>query len=154
MSVSVIRETDRVRRHTPSEINARIDAAIDAALQRYAGADRDALTRRIAEPDREWDIERTLETNAASFSLLGLGLSRIHSRKWLWLTTGVAGFLLQHALQGWCPPVSVFRRIGIRTQREIDREKYGLKALRGDVEEPLKAIARHQGSEVSMPRES
>jgi hypothetical protein len=44
----------------------------------------------------------------------------------------VAGFLLQHAVQGWCPPVPVFRRLGIRTAREIDLERYGLKAIRGD----------------------
>ena len=44
----------------------------------------------------------------------------------------MTGFLLQHALQGWCPPVPVFRRLGVRTTAEIDRERYALKALRGD----------------------
>lgn len=127
-------ETDRVRRHTPPDINASIDDEIRATISRYAGTSRETLTRRIDALDREWDIERVLEANAASFSLAGLALSQIHSRRWLWLSTGVAGFLLQHALQGWCPPVSVFRRLGIRTRREIDREKYALKALRGDFE--------------------
>jgi hypothetical protein len=44
----------------------------------------------------------------------------------------VASFLLQHAVQGWCPPVSIFRRLGVRTMREMDEERYALKALRGD----------------------
>ena len=44
----------------------------------------------------------------------------------------VGGFLLQHAVQGWCPPLPVFRRYGVRTQTEIDDERYALKALRGD----------------------
>ncbi len=44
----------------------------------------------------------------------------------------VAGFLLQHALQGWCPPLPLFRRLGVRTAAEIDQERYALKALRGD----------------------
>ena len=44
----------------------------------------------------------------------------------------VAGFLLQHAVQGWCPPLPVFRRLGFRTQTEIEEERYALKALRGD----------------------
>ncbi len=44
----------------------------------------------------------------------------------------VAGFLFQHAVQGWCPPVPLFRRLGFRTAREIDHERYALKALRGD----------------------
>lgn len=47
----------------------------------------------------------------------------------------VGGFLLQHALQGWCPPVPVLRRLGFRTQTEIDEERYALKALRGDFRE-------------------
>jgi hypothetical protein len=135
-------ETDRVRRHTPPAINARLDAHMRASIVRYAGASREELTRRIEALDREWDIERILETNAASFSLIGLLLSQVRGRKWLWLSAGVAGFLLQHALQGWCPPVSVFRRLGVRTRREIDREKYALKALRGDFEAHSKSAGR------------
>jgi hypothetical protein len=34
--------------------------------------------------------------------------------------------VLQHAMQGWCPPVPLLRRLGIRTRNEIDREKYAL----------------------------
>ncbi|MDP1665360.1 MAG: DUF2892 domain-containing protein [Methylobacter sp.] len=127
-------ETDRVRLHTSPEINKRIDADIDWTIQHYTGASPEEITQRIDELDREWDIERALETNASTVALLSLVLSRLHSRKWMWLSTGVAAFLLQHALQGWCPPISVFRRLGIRTQGEIDREKYSLKVLRGDFE--------------------
>ena len=135
-------QADRVRRHSPAEINARIDAAIDATIRRYRGASPEALSRRIEKLDHEWDIERVLETNAATFSLLGLLLSRLQNRRWLLLSTGVAGFLLQHALQGWCPPVSVFRRLGVRTRDEIDREKYALKVLRGDFSELRENSAR------------
>ena len=46
----------------------------------------------------------------------------------------VLPFLFQHAVQGWCPPVPVLRRLGVRTREEIDREKYALKVLRGDFE--------------------
>ncbi len=44
----------------------------------------------------------------------------------------VAGFLLQHAVSGWCPPVPLLRRAGVRTTREINQERFALKALRGD----------------------
>ena len=40
--------------------------------------------------------------------------------------------MLQHALQGWCPPLPLFRRLGFRTQEEIARERYALKGMRGD----------------------
>lgn len=49
--------------------------------------------------------------------------------------TNVLGFLFQHAVQGWCPPVSLLRRLGFRTSSEIDAERYALKALRGDFKE-------------------
>jgi len=54
------------------------------------------------------------------------------NKRFLLLPGLVAGFLLQHALQGWCPPVPLFRRAGVRTAAEIERERYALKALRGD----------------------
>lgn len=81
---------------------------------------------------REWDTERVLETNAACLLLLSLGLGVGRDRRWLWLTGGVAAFLLQHALQGWCPPLPVIRTLGVRTAGEIGVERAALKALRGD----------------------
>lgn len=53
-------------------------------------------------------------------------------RRWFIFPAFVAGFLLQHAVQGWCPPLPVLRRLGFRTQPEIDYERYALKSLRGD----------------------
>jgi hypothetical protein len=52
--------------------------------------------------------------------------------RWFALPAVVAGFLLQHALQGWCPPLPVFRRFGIRTAVEIHEEIVALKTMRGD----------------------
>jgi hypothetical protein len=60
------------------------------------------------------------------------------SKKWFVLPAIVSGFLLRHAIQGWCPPVPVLRRLGIRTRLEIERERYALKILRGDFDEVLK----------------
>ena len=40
--------------------------------------------------------------------------------------------LFQHAVQGWCPPIPLLRRLGIRTSREIEIERVALKILRGD----------------------
>lgn len=84
---------------------------------------------RIGELDREWDIERVLELNASSLALTGLVLGATVNKKWLAVPAIVLPFLLQHALQGWCPPLPLLRRLGLRTQGEIDREKYALKEL-------------------------
>jgi hypothetical protein len=86
----------------------------------------------LAELEREWDIERTLEANAATLATVGAGLALFVDRKFAWVPLVVGGFLLEHAVQGWCPPLPLFRRMGVRTQTEIDRERYALKALRGD----------------------
>jgi hypothetical protein len=90
------------------------------------------VDRRIADLDREWDVERALEATAASFTVLGVVLGAAVNRKWFAFPALVGGFLLQHAVQGWCPPVPILRRLGFRTQAEIEKERYALKALRGD----------------------
>jgi hypothetical protein len=83
----------------------------------------------------EWDIERYLEADAAIFTFIGAALGLKKSRNWFVLPLIVSVFLLQHSIQGWCPPISVFRRLGIRTGQEIEVEKYALKALRGDFDD-------------------
>jgi hypothetical protein len=103
------------------------------------------IDERIQELEREWDIERTLEANAATVALAGLVLGVAVDRRFLALPAAVSVFLLQHALQGWCPPLPLFRRLGIRTAREIHDEIIALRILRGDflerVDYPERALA-------------
>jgi hypothetical protein len=124
--------TARVPLHTAEAVNEQIRRQTTENVARYADADPATLDRRLAELEQEWDIERTLEANAAMISLIGLSLGAAVDRRFFILPGVVAGFLLQHAIQGWCPPVSLFRRWGFRTASEIDEERYALKALRGD----------------------
>ena len=125
---------DRVRANTSEEINRRIDQEIEARVREYSTRSPSDITGRIEELDREWDMERLLETNASAIAFAGLALGLTHSKKWLIVPGIVLPFLFQHAVQGWCPPVPVFRRLGVRTREEIDRERYALKVLRGDFE--------------------
>jgi hypothetical protein len=53
--------------------------------------------------------------------LIGLALGATVDRRFFLVPGLVAGFLLQHAVQGWCPPIPFFRRRGFRTASEIDR---------------------------------
>jgi hypothetical protein len=145
-------ETDRVRAHTTPALNERIDEKTRQRLL-YFAARRDGIPRRIEELDREWDVERWLETNASSLAMAGLFLGITVNRKWLWVPSIVLPFLLLHAVQGWCPPLPLMRRLGIRTQREIDEEKYALKFLRGDfgalkaaIEDAQRAIEAYRAS--------
>lgn len=124
--------SERVHRHTRAEINRRIRARTLSHLRDYEDADSSEITERIAELEREWDVERVLEANAASVALVGLALGATVNRRWLALPAVVAGFLLQYAIQGWCPPLPMFRRMGVRTAAEIHEEIVALKAMRGD----------------------
>ena len=124
--------TERVSPHTDDEINERISRRIEANVNFYATQDPRILDSRLQELDREWDIERMLEVHAAAISLIGLGFGRFVNRRWYLLPTVAAVFLFQQAIQGWCLPITLFRRLGIRTAQEIDYERYALKALRGD----------------------
>src|SRR3954451_4956461 len=123
---------DRVPLHTSEMANERIRRQTEQSITRLRHAGPTAIQRRLDELDAEWDIERVLETNAASAVLIGTGLGASVNRRWFALPAIVAAFLLQHAVQGWCPPLPVFRRLGFRTAAEIDHERYALKALRGD----------------------
>jgi hypothetical protein len=118
---------DRVRAHTPSELNQRIRERTNRRIAELRD-DPDRIAERLEALDGEWDIERALELVSSSLSLAGLALAR-RSRRWLLLPAVVQAFFLQHASQGWCPPLPILRRLGFRTQQEIERERYTLRAL-------------------------
>lgn len=124
--------TARVPQSTAEDVNRHIYNDTRARVNAYASEEPKMIERRLRELDHEWDIERTLEANAAVISLIGLGLGTFLHRRWYILPTLVGTFLLQHAVQGWCPPVPLFRRFGVRTATEIGYERYALKVLRGD----------------------
>jgi hypothetical protein len=124
--------TERVRANTSAEINWRIDQEIEDNVRRYASRPKEDISRRIWELEQEWDIERVLQLMASSFSLTGIFFSLVRDRRWILLPGVVLSFLFLHAVQGWCPPVPVLRRLGVRTREEIDRERYALKVLIGD----------------------
>jgi hypothetical protein len=123
--------SERVPLHTDDDVDRRITERTDRSVAAFARHP-DRIDARLEALEHEWDVERTLEANAATASLLGLVLGATVDRRFFVLPAVVAGFLLQHALQGWCPPLPIFRRLGFRTQTEIDEERYALKALRGD----------------------
>lgn len=129
------KSSERVPEHTAPEVNREIRQKTLENVAKYAPGGSSVIQWRLDALDREWDIERLLEANAATFSLIGLALGVLFSPWFLLLPFAVAAFLLQHALQGWCPPLPIFRRMGVRTRQEINYERYALKNLRGDFNE-------------------
>lgn len=129
---------DRVREHTAPVVNTRIDRLSTAAADEAIRGGHDAIVRRLAELDREWDVDRALMAN---FAILGgasfaAGLGRYSGSRFrpgprkgfLYFFGSQMGFLLMHAVTGWCPPASLFRRLGFRTKGEIEAERRHLLA--------------------------
>jgi hypothetical protein len=126
------RTNDRVRRNTAPKFNQRIDQAAMKRVWDLARKSREEISARIAELDREWDLERVLETAAAGLSLGGVLMSVRKGRRWLLLPASVLATLLQHSLTRKSLPVQILRAAGVRTRREIESEKNALRILRGD----------------------
>jgi hypothetical protein len=128
----MISETaDRVPAHTPDYLNRRIWEKTRTNVMRH-GREPRTIEERLQALNREWDIERILEANASTLVVLGTILG-VFANPWFYLIPFlVGGFLLQHAIQGWCPPIRLFRRLGFRTHTEIASEYYALRCLKGD----------------------
>lgn len=126
---------DRVRSNTVADINEEIDLKSEALIHVFTNQEKWKISERIEDLEREWDVERWLETNASFLAFAGLMFGATYKKRWLILPGVVLPFLFQQAVQGWSSPVALFRKLGIRTRKEIEREKYALKILRGDFED-------------------
>jgi hypothetical protein len=126
---------DRVRSHTDPSILGHIDRQMENSIWAHVALGPEAITSRLDQLEAERDIESILELNAAIFAGVGVAASVISkNRAWLLLPATVLGFLAQHAIQGWCPPLSVFRRMGIRTAHEIEAERMALLTALGSLD--------------------
>jgi hypothetical protein len=124
-------EHDLVRQHTSERSNERIDQDTRAALERASPTDA-TIQARLAELDREWNVDRALMLN---FAIIG-GLSGSLAMRSMKRTGRLGGwgamfftqiaFLAHHAIRSWCPPMPVFRRLGYRSAAEICAERVAL----------------------------
>lgn len=138
----------RVPNHTADHVNQQIREQTRRNVERVAAQGATAVDRRLRELDAEWDVERTRQANAATLTAVGSGLAILVDRRFALVPLVVGSFLLQHAVQGWCPPLPVFRRMGVRTQTEIDEERAALKALRGDFQNVGGDTPRQQAADA------
>ncbi len=142
----------RVPSHTCQSVNRSIREQAEQRVRSYRHATVAQLDQRLEELDQEWDVERMLEANAATLALTGSVLALAKDRRFAFVPLVVTGFLLQHAVQGWCPPLPILRRLGFRTMYEIDQERQSLLELRGDslaIPTPaLQPQSQHQSGQV------
>ena len=137
--MSTLTKGRRVERHTLPSSLEKIRKTTISNIRQFSQTKID-LDSRIKSLESEWDIERYLETNASVIAFFGLILVAFVNEYWLILSAVVLIFLFQHAIQGWCPPLPIFRKFGKRTKREIEIERHALKALRGDYNSVTEAV--------------
>lgn len=128
---------DRVREHTAPHVNESIDRLTRASIAEHVEQGSEAIAKRLAELDQEWDVDRALMVNfaVAGAATFAAGITRFATsspfgprrKGFLYFFGAQLGFLLLHGVAGWCPPASVFRRLGFRTQREIEVERAALR---------------------------
>ena len=123
----------RAREDDHDDRDNRIQREIENSMRYYAHHPKE-ISERLSELDEEWDIERALQAGAAGVAFYGTAMAAIGRKRGLLLPALAAGFLFQHALQGWSAPVEVLRYFGFRSSDEIEQERSALKALRGDFE--------------------
>jgi len=126
--------TKRVELHTNKKLNEIIEHKTIDNINKYKDSNSNELSMRLEKLNREWDTERVLEANAAAIIFVSTILGFTISTNWFVLIAIVSFFLFQHAVQGWCPPLPIIRRLGVRTPVEINSEIIAIKILRGDFE--------------------
>ena len=90
-------------------------------------------TAKLRQLDHEVDQERALQVSAATLGFIGAILSVTVSSAFALLPAFVFATLGQYAVQGWCLPMALLARLGLRSSRDIDRERYAVTAM---IEEP------------------
>lgn len=126
--------TERVELNTAPVVNQKFEQRLKENVAKYSAADRHAIDRRLEELDREWNVERMIEVEAPLMIGLGIALGTALDRKWFGVSALAASMVILHSIQGWYPLLPVFRRLGVRSQYEIEKERNALRVLRGDHE--------------------
>lgn len=124
--------TTKVNRNTAASINDSIQEQTNFNLNDYKTKSKEEIQARRHQLDHEWDTERVLEVNFASIVLISSLFGLLGSKKWMTLSGIASVFMIQHALQGWCPPLALIRKLKVRTAAEINKERNGLKELLED----------------------
>ncbi len=107
---------------TKEEVNKQIEDNINY----YSVESEAAIKDHINDLDAEWDVESAVELNVAIASFSGLILAAAFNKKWLVVPALAAGFLARYALRGGSERMHFG---GLRSRREIAREKYGLQEV-------------------------
>ena len=114
---------DRVREHSSAADNKLIDREAEGRVRRFAGKSQEEITEQIDRLEREWDMERLLETNASILSLVGHGGLRRFAQQEMAHSAGRRDVVSRPAFgAGLVPADAGFSQIG-RAHQTGDRTR-------------------------------
>lgn len=67
------------------------------------------------------NIERIIRAIAGFFVMLSVLLSHVHHPNWLFFTAFVGLNLFQSAFTGWCPMITILKKVGVKSCEEAGR---------------------------------
>lgn len=118
----------------PADLTVEVSGEYDPAV----------LDLRLAQLEREWDVDRAFLAGGACAGLLGVLLGGLRNRLYLALPLAIFGFTWQRVSRGTCAPMEWLRSAGFRSALEIQEERAALKAVRRDLR-----VARRRRSKKS-----
>jgi hypothetical protein len=119
-------ETDITLEHSTT-----VEKEIQNTVNHYYN-DPEEIDLRLMELDEEMDLETYFQTQSAALTISGVILGLTSSKKWLALPLVGSLLVIANFISGSDKPLSYFRKLGFRTRAEIEKERYALKAIRGD----------------------
>ena len=131
---------DLIRERTSDRVNRKLDQQTEGALAEAADSP-DRIRARLDSLDREWHVDRVLMAQCAVLGTISAVLAMRNLRR-RGSPGGAGGLfflqmavLLHHAIRGWSPSLPVFRRLGVRSAREIDAERSALETRLAQLEQ-------------------
>src|SRR5262245_14289362 len=100
----------RVKNQTSPQVNTDIRRRTEMRIAYYEKHP-EQIGERLAELNREWNIERVLRTASSSLTLFGIAMAVLRRSRWLLVPLGVQGFVLQQTIQTERLPLPFLRRL-------------------------------------------
>ena len=124
-------ENNEIVLDTTLEESSETEKVIQENINRFYH-DHEKIDARLLELETEMDITTYLQLESTALSIAGVVLGLTKNKKWFILPLVSSLLVLGNIAFKSENPLPVFRRMGLRSREDIEKEKYALKALRGD----------------------
>lgn len=106
--------------------------SVKDSVRFYGSLGSQAVSDRLRALEDEPDLETVATLALAGSGVLALAFGILGSRLWKLLAWMALPLIFAHARGRLSAPGEFLRTLGLRSRKEIQEEKYALKALRGD----------------------